>query len=71
MYRQTFSVTQATVATKIHESFDIHGYLTAKVTFHLAGLINAVSDTCYFRFGKVFCSRIAINIAFRQDLLCS
>lgn len=59
-------MSQATITAKIHESFYIHGYFPAQVTFNLAILINALSDTCYFRFGKIFSCRITINFSICQ-----
>ncbi len=70
MYRQTFSVTQATITTEIHKSLNIHGYLSAKVTFYLVGFINTISDLCNFWLSKVFRCRITINVTLGKYLSC-
>ena len=42
-------MTQTTVTTQIHESFNIHGYFGSKCSFYLAVIVYDLSNIIYFR----------------------
>jgi hypothetical protein len=44
VHREPATVTQAPIATEIHEPFDVHAHFAAKVTFHLERAIDRLTD---------------------------
>ena len=56
--RHSPSMTKATIATQIHQPFDVHGDLSPQVTFHLVITIDDSTDSV----DLLFCQKIGLGI---------
>jgi hypothetical protein len=65
---QSPTMTQAPIATKIHESLDMSGNLPSQVTLNLATPIDNTPDLRGFLFSQVVSSDIGVNAGFPQDI---
>jgi hypothetical protein len=62
MHRQGFTMTEATVTTQIHESFNIHGNFGSKGSLYLAFIVYDLSNTIYFRLRQTICFGIRADV---------
>jgi len=46
------AVSQTAIATDVHQSFDVHLDLLAKISFDSSLLVNNISDSIHFLFGQ-------------------
>jgi hypothetical protein len=53
MNGQALAVTQATVATDVHETLDVHRNFAAQVAFHLVALFEFLTDFVQFFSGEI------------------
>eukprot|EP01036_Dinobryon_divergens_P045087 gene45088-biopygen36376 len=51
--RQTFAVTQAAVATKVHQALDVHRDFAAQVALDQIVAVNGLADLEHFLVGKL------------------
>jgi hypothetical protein len=68
--RKTTSVTNASIAAKIHKAFDVHRCFAPKVAFdhEIGDCRTQIGD---FRFSQIFDFRIRLYARGSTNLLCS
>jgi hypothetical protein len=66
--RETFAVTQATVATKVHQALDVESDVAAQVAFDLERRFKDVADASDFIFADVVGALFRIDLGGRQNL---
>ena len=54
-------MTQTTITTEIHQTFDIHCYFTAQITFNFVVALNDLTQARNFRLGQITDTCIAVN----------
>jgi hypothetical protein len=67
-YRKIAPMAQTTIAAKIHQSLDVHGYFTAKVAFHHVALIDSLANTDDLLFGQLIHTTAFFNANRPTDL---
>jgi hypothetical protein len=60
-------VPDSAIATQVHETLDIHRYLTAKIAFD-GQLRDSAAEICNLRFRQVFNLRVGCNARRLTDL---
>jgi hypothetical protein len=63
-------MTDTTVRTEVHQTFDIHGDLAAKIAFDLE-IRDSSPEIRNFRLGKILYLSIRSNTGCCADLLCA
>ena len=61
-------MTDAAIAADVHETLDVHGHFTAKVTLHLVIVQNFRTKQLGFFFGKILDAGVGIDARLLQDL---
>jgi len=64
-------MTEPSIATKIHQSLDVHRNFPAKVTFYLQVPVDEFPDLRDFTLGEIFRSRVRVDTCFSDNLLRS
>jgi hypothetical protein len=62
-------VPKTPIGAQIHQTFDIHGYITPQVPFHLALFVNNSPDPCDLLTGEIIGLRIPVYICLGQYFL--
>gem|GEM_PF-1946756 len=57
------TVTEATVATEIHESFDGQGYVAPEVTLHPITLLDYLTEACQLLVGELVFFATRLNVS--------
>ena len=65
--RQTFTVTQTAVVTEVHQAFDVHRNLLAKVTFDHVFLADLFRDRRDVVFGQFVDALVVIDTPGIED----
>jgi len=68
--RQASPMTNTTVRTEVHQTFDIHGDLAAKIAFDLE-ICNSGPEIRNFRLSKIFYLSFRSDTGCCADLLCA
>ena len=67
MNGQALAVTQATVATDVHETLDVHRNFAAQVAFHLVALFEFLTDFVQFFSGEIIDAASPVGRPKRQE----
>ena len=63
-------MTKAPVTSKIHQSFDVHGYLGPKFTLNTELTINGLADIIDFIVRQLICMLCLINFQTVENFIC-
>jgi len=63
-------MTEAAIAADLHQALDVHGNLTAKVTFNLEILVDVVTQLTDIFFGQILNAHIGVDAGGVDDLVC-
>ncbi len=69
-HRQTFAVTETTIAAKVHQTLDAHGYFTAQIAFD-GVLANFVAQFVEFSIAEIFDLLGRLDRRRRADCICA
>ena len=61
---------QATIAADLHQALDVHGNLTAKVTFNLEMMVDVVAQLTDVFLGQILDAHIGVDAGGGDDLVC-
>jgi hypothetical protein len=60
---------QSTVASKVHESLDVHGYLGPEITFHFVVRVDDLSDGVHLCICQIIGFRVPTDAGLIENLL--
>ena len=62
-------MTEATVATEVHESLNGKANFSAKIALHFLAILNERTNTGNLILGKIICSSASVDLCLLEDLL--
>jgi hypothetical protein len=68
-YRQAHPVTTTSVATDVHQAFDVHGFPTAQVTFDLIVTFDGFPQTGDIGITQIFDAGVGVHASFGENFL--
>src|SRR5262249_43493633 len=67
--REALAVTEAAVATEIHQALDVHGRLAAQVAFDLVVRLDELADLARLVLGEVLGAKLERNLSRVDDVV--
>ena len=67
IHRETFPMPKSAITSQVHETLDVHGDLTTKVTLNFDILVDGFTNPGDFRFREILSTRVEINACFGQN----
>ena len=65
--RETVAVTDAAIATDVHQSLDVHLHLAAQVTFHFVFVTDDFTNGCCLGIGPILHAGILVHTGLLED----
>ena len=64
---ETVAVTDATIATDVHQSLDVHLHLAAQVTFYLVFVTDHLTHSCCLGIGPILNAGVLVDTGLLED----